>query len=243
MAETVYVSEANNFESYLSRPDGEAKAAVIVIHEVWGLNDHTKDIADRLAGEGYVALAPDLLSLWVDTDALKALQVDMFDSEKRNEVQPKMRELMAPMQSPEFAVKTVDSLKSCFDYLKAIPATRQKVFVMGYCFGGSYSFSLAIEEPELKGAVAYYGHADQDVDRLRRIKCPVQAFYGENDERLMAALPALKERMEEAGVDFKAKVYPDCGHAFFNDTNEHAYNEAAARDSWAITLEFFSGNL
>ncbi|MEJ0073492.1 MAG: dienelactone hydrolase family protein [Candidatus Saccharibacteria bacterium] len=112
------------------------------------------------------------------------------------------------------------------------PATHECVAVTGFCFGGSYSFALAASEPRLKAAVPFYGHANlEDIDALRKIACPILAFYGENDAGLMENLPNVKSEMEAAGVAFTAQVYPDCGHAFFNDTNPFAYNAPAAKDS------------
>src|SRR5579875_746226 len=97
-----------SFPVYLVQPDTQPKGAVIVIHEVWGLNDHTKDVASRLADLGYIGLAPDLLS---ETDIAKyapQLQLDLFNPAKRNEAQPKLRALMSPIQSPDFKLKTLD---------------------------------------------------------------------------------------------------------------------------------------
>lgn len=224
-------------KAYLAEPDAPAKAAVIVIHEVWGLADHIKSVADRLAAEGYLALAPDFLSDTVDTAKLGGMQEALFDPERRNQIQPELRKLMTPIHNPEFGARTTAGLKACFDYLYDLPQAQRKVAVIGFCFGGTYSFNLAIEEPRLKLALPFYGHADQDVDALRNIKCPVRAFYGENDQNLIGGLDDLKRKMEEAGVDFQAKVYPDCGHAFFNDTNRFAYNAAAAKDAWELALE------
>ncbi len=227
--------------AYEVLPDGECKGGLIVIHEVWGLTDHIKDVAERFAGEGYHVIAPDLLS---ETEIAKhvtpELQRDLFDPEKRSAVQPKLRELMAPLQAPDFGEKTLGKVKQCFDYLYGQSDTRQNVAIAGYCFGGTYSYNLAVAEPRLKAAVPFYGHADQPADELRAIKCPVLAFFGEKDEALVAKLPDLKARMQEAGVDFTAQVYPDCGHAFFNDTNPFAYNEAAARDAWQRALGFLA---
>jgi len=218
--------------AYEIQPVGDAKGGLLVVHEVWGLTDHIKDVAERFAKEGYYVLAPDLIS---DTDIAKhvtpQLQKDLFDPEKRSAIQPKLRELMAPLQAPDFGAKTLAKVRSCFNYLYDQPATAKRVAITGYCFGGSYSYNLAVAEPRLKVAVPYYGHADQPADELSKIKCPILAFLGEKDERLMAALPDLKARMSEAGVDFTAQVYPDCGHAFFNDTNPFAYNAAAAKDA------------
>jgi carboxymethylenebutenolidase len=226
-----------NFGVYLARPAGEVKGGIIVIHEVWGLKDHIKSIADRFAAEGYVALAPDLLS---ETDiaahATPELQADLFNPKKRNEAQPKIRALTAPLQQPDFAPKTLGKLHVCFDYLYNLPGVNKRVAVNGFCFGGSYSYSLAMNEPRLKLTLPFYGHVTTDASELKQIKCPVRAFYGEKDENLMESLPELKTSMKTAAVDFEAKVYPDCGHAFFNVTNKFAYNQAAATDAWSQVL-------
>ncbi len=229
-------STEGDVPAYEARPEGEIKGGLIVIHEVWGLAPHIKSVADRFAAEGYLALAPDLLSGTIDVASAAGLQEDLFNPEKRNEVQPKLRQLMAPIMNPEFGQKTTARVRDCFDYLFAKPETSQKVAVVGFCFGGTYSFALAVHEPKLKLALPFYGHADFTVDELANIKCPVRAFYGERDENLMQSLPELKEKMHRAGVDFEATVYPDCGHAFFNDTNRFAYNQAAAKDAWQKSL-------
>jgi carboxymethylenebutenolidase len=226
-------------EAYEAVPTGEVKGGIIVIHEVWGLSEHIKSIADRFAREGYLAVAPELLS---ETDIAKhadRLMLDLFNPEKRNEAQPKLRALMAPMQEPGFGEKTLGRVQACFDYLYAKPETRQMVAITGFCFGGSYSFSLAMAEPRLKAAVPFYGHANlSDAGELRKIACPILAFYGEEDAGLMENLPNVKAEMQTADVDFTAHVYPDCGHAFFNDTNPYAYNKSAAKDAWQRTLGF-----
>jgi carboxymethylenebutenolidase len=234
-----FIFEDQNFPVYVAEPtNGEIKGGVIVVHEVWGLSDHIKSVVDRFAGEGYLALAPDLLS---ETDIAKyagSLQADLFNPQKRNEAQPKLRALMTPIHEPGFSEKTNGKLAVCFDYLYNLPAVNRKVVVNGFCFGGSYSYSLATHEPRLKAAVPFYGHASTDTEELRRITCPILAFYGEKDEGLMKDLPELKERMQQASVDFTAVVYPGCGHAFFNDTNSFAYNKEAAADAWKQALDF-----
>ncbi|HET8992044.1 MAG TPA: dienelactone hydrolase family protein [Candidatus Saccharimonadales bacterium] len=233
----------NGLEAYLSHPQGKAMGAIIVIHEVWGLDDHIKSVADRLSNEGYIALAPELLAQSIDLKSLRGMQTDLFDPKKRNEVQPKLREYMTPMQNPEFGKKTLASLEDCFNYLYEMPESNKRVAVMGFCFGGTYSFNLTVHESRLKAAVVFYGHAEHDTDKLRQIACPVRAFYGENDERLIEGLDDLKTKMSEANVDFVAKVYPKTGHAFFNDSNSFAYNQEAARDAWQITLDFLDKSL
>lgn len=236
MPELSYAEQT--FEIYEALPNGPVKGAVIVIHEVWGLNDHTRDIADRLAAAGYRSLAPNLLAETDIASHAAQLQLDLFNPQKRNQAQPRLRELMAPLHEPDFAPRTAGRLQACFDYLYDQPGVSKKVSVMGFCFGGSYSFTLAAQEPRLAAAIPFYGHAPLEADTLAGIKCPVLAFYGEQDEGLMKDLPQLKQLMQQAGVDFTAQIYPDCGHAFFNDTNPYAYNQAAAKDAWRRSLEF-----
>ena len=227
------------FEAYEAKPTGEVKGGIIVIHEIWGLNEHTKDIADRFAREGYWALAPSLLADTDIADHASELQLDLFNPEKRNEAQPKLRALMTPLQEPGFAEKMLGRVHACFEYLYDQSETHEWVAITGFCFGGSYSFSLATSEPRLQAAVPFYGHTNlEDTTVIKQINCPILAFYGEQDTGLVDNLPMIKAEMEQAGIDFSAQVYPDCGHAFFNDTNPYAYNETAAKDAWQRTLVF-----
>lgn len=234
--------EGKTCPAYLAKPAGEVKAAVIVIEEIWGLNDHIRSIANRVAAEGYLVLSPNLLA---ETNIEQVVTGDLaeglFDPERRNAVQPQLREIMAPIYAPDFAEGATAKLQAAYDYLSE--QVGNNIAVMGFCFGGSYSFQLAVAEPKLKAAVPFYGNAQFSVEQLSRISCPVLAFYGEKDENLMAQLPELKANMAAAQVDFQTVVYPDCGHAFFNDTNRFAHNQAAASDAWQKTLAFFESNL
>ena len=231
------------FPAYLVTPHGPVKGALIVVQEVWGLTPHIKSIADRLAGEGYIALSPDLFyGNGIDLESLSGLQSQLFDPEKRAEVQPKLRALMTPIQSPEFGKITEAKTQVCFDYLENLGNVEGRVGIIGFCFGGTYSFSLAVHQPKLKVAIPFYGHADFSVDQLKAITCPVLAFYGDQDENLMASLPELKDKMSKAGVKFTAQVYPGCGHAFFNDTNKFTYNPEAAADAWNKTLDLLKSS-
>jgi carboxymethylenebutenolidase len=231
--------QLENCEAYEVLPVGECKGGLIVIHEVWGLTRHIKDMAERYAAQGYHVIAPDLLQQTdISNHATDQMQKDLFDPKKRNDVQPKLREFMAPLQSPEFAAETMQRLQACFYYVYEKPEVHQKVASLGYCFGGSYSFNLAAREPRLIAAVPYYGHSDQTADELESVNCPILAFYGADDERLMKALPTVEKNMQTAGVDFTKHVYAGAGHAFNNDTNPFAYNKTAATDAWDRSIEF-----
>jgi carboxymethylenebutenolidase len=229
--------DGNNFDVYEVKPEGDIKGGLIVIEEVWGLTDHIKTVADRFAQEGYWVVSPELLSETHIKEHADTLMLDLFNPEKRNEAQPKLRALMAPIREPSFGQKTVGRLKVCFDYLYAKPALNEQIAVTGFCFGGSYSFALAMAEPRLKAAIPFYGHVNlDDADALKNITCPIIAFYGEKDAGLISGLDNVKSAMDGAGVLFTPTVYPDCGHAFFNDTNKFAYNKLAAADAWQKTL-------
>jgi carboxymethylenebutenolidase len=231
-------------QAYVSEPAGPPKGGLVVVHEVWGLVRHTKDVADRFAAEGYVAVAPDLLSGAGGVPDLSGeLQEAAFDPQQRSNAQPRLRKHMAPMRSPEYAKHAVAALRVCFDHLEGVPGLAGRVAATGFCLGGTYTFSLAVAEPRLRAAVPFYGHAEFKDAELRAINCPVLAFYGEQDSALVEELPGLKHRMRAAGVDFEAVVYPGTGHAFFNDTNMYTYNAEAAEDSWRRTLAFLERSL
>lgn len=228
---------------YRSDPDGVPRGAVIVIHEIWGLNPHTKDIADRFAREGYLAVAPDVLSeagITPEVGAeLHALRIHP-DEAKRLSLQPLMREKLAPARTPEYAALVIGELRSVVDALEAVVGDR--VVVTGFCFGGTYAFALAAADSRIRAAVPFYGTAP-DRAGIATIGCPVLALYGAEDPPLMEALPGVKEAMADEGIDFSAHVYDDAPHAFFNDTNPLSYRAEAAADAWTRTLEFFAAAL
>ncbi|MFD1213287.1 dienelactone hydrolase family protein [Arthrobacter sp. GCM10027362] len=237
-------SGGGEFKAYLSYPEDEIRGSLVVIHEIQGLVDHIRDVADRFAAEGYLAVAPDLLSAsGLDTAVLESLGAALADPAKRAQAQPRRREATAQLRAPEAAIRVKAALQETFEYLNAAPEGDGRTGAVGYCFGGTCSFALAAAEPRLQAAVPYYGSADLGPEEAGRIACPVLAFYGEQDGRLVDGLPELRQRFAEAGVDFQAHVYPETGHAFFNDTNPAAYNKAAAQDAWRRTLAFLHENL
>lgn len=227
--------------AYLSAPTSGVHPGLIVIHEVWGLSEHIKNVSDRFSAEGYVVVAPDLLSHTGITEKMSPeLLSRAANPETRDEAQKELRANMAPLQSSEFAEDTITRLKQCFQWLVASKQTTGVVAVVGFCFGGTYSFSLAANEPNLACAIAFYGHAEGIMDRLDQIKAPILAFYGEKDHSLVDSLPELEEKMTEQEVEFAYKVYPNTGHAFFNDSNPTTYDAEAANDSWKQSLAFLA---
>jgi carboxymethylenebutenolidase len=226
--------------AYQAEPIGEPAGAVIVIQEIWGLVEHIIDVTDRFAAEGYLAVAPDLLG-HVDLTPYDGQELqDLMsspDEKTRLEAQPRLRRMTEPARTPEFAQWAVQALRDVVDGVLDRPGVRGRVAVVGFCFGGTYAWSLALNEPRLRAAVPFYGRFPEGADPAA-IRCPVLAFYGEQDHDITDGVPHLSDRMRAAGVDFTAQVYEGVGHAFFNDAAPSRYSATAATDAWKRTLEF-----
>lgn len=232
------------FSAYRAEPVGELRGALIVIHEIWGLVDHIKRVADRYAAEGYLVIAPDILSHGGVTPEVGHELAGLMHGtdEERTAAQPLLRDKMAPVNAPEYAAWAIGALKSVVDYLEAQPGVDGRIGVLGFCFGGSYSFALAAADRRIRGAVPFYGAPPATAD-LAHLDCPVLGLYGETDERLMQSLPEVTQRMHDAGAQFVSHVYPGAGHAFFNDTNPVSYRPEVAADAWIRSLEFLRETL
>jgi carboxymethylenebutenolidase len=207
---------------YLARPAGdEPQPAIIVIQEWWGLNDHIKDVANRFAQEGFVALAPDLYHGVVATepDEARKLVMELDMAEAVREIQ-----------------RGVDFLQG-----QAFVAGPQ-VGVVGFCMGGGLALQTALAEEDLGAAVAFYGRPLAP-DQAGQVKAPVLGLYGATDQGIpVADVEAMGAALEEAGVESEIQVYEGAGHAFFNDTAP-SYNADAAADAWPRTLEWFREHL
>ena len=211
------------FNGYLVEPKGKGPfPAVIVIMEWWGLNDQIKGVADRLAKAGYVALVPDLYYGQVTADPEKA------------------HELMRGLDQKE----AITDLGSAMDYLRSLPEVgKSKIGSLGFCMGGGLSLQLALSQPDLSGAVMFYGQPDTDPDDLDKAACPVLGLFGAEDQGIPAAkIQEMAKGLNEVGEGATVKIYPGAGHAFFNETRP-SYNAQAAADAWEKTLTFFNATL
>ncbi len=212
-----------NVAGYLARPKLADKApAVIVIHENRGLNAYVEDVARRLATEGFVALAPDLLSPLGGTPA---------DPDKA-------RDLIGQLDGD----KTVNNLVAAMSYLMAYRYSSAKVGVIGFCWGGGMVNRLAIKAPDLKAGVAFYGPTP-DPALVASIKAPLLLHYAGLDSRLNAAVPAYDEALTKAGVEHQVLMYDGVNHAFHNDTSAERYNKDAAELAWKRSVAFFKTKL
>jgi carboxymethylenebutenolidase len=214
--------------AYISRPPKKKTApAVLVIHEVFGLNDHIKTVADRIAAAGYVALAPQFFAR-----AAEAPPADATD--------------VSAVRRAASLIKIEDAIKdmqAAIDFLKADDGVRPKKFAsIGFCMGGGWSYQLATHSKDLAGAVVFYGSVPPEL--APQAAAPVLASFGEKDARLNPEyVKTWVEAMQKAGKSVDAKVYPGAGHGFFNDTRPQAYNAEAAADAWQRTLKFFRARL
>ena len=227
------------FEVYVARPEGKTVGALVVIHEIWGLVDHIRDVADRFAAEGWLVAAPDIMSRAGIEEHLGAELFALMNhpnEEVRTAAQPRLREALAGMRAPEYAEWAVEALRTVVDWLEGQPGVERRIAVTGFCFGGSYTFALAASDDRIRAAVPFYGTAPAPTT-IAQIQAPVLALYGERDTALVDALPAVRQAMSDGGVDFEAVVYPGAEHAFFNDTGRR-YSAAHSADAWARALAF-----
>lgn len=225
-------------DAVLVRPEGEPRGGIVVIHEIWGLQEQTRLIAERLAGEGYVAIAPDVLSnAGVDPVSgaeLERLRYEATEEEQLRE-QPRMREALSAARDPAYTAWAVEALRRAVDALAAEEGVEGRIAATGFCFGGSLAFQLAAADPRIRVTLPFYGRGP-DRETLARIRVPILAFYGQDDEPLMEDLPRLVMDARDEDVEFQQVVYPGAQHGFFNDLNPHVYDRAAAEDARARLL-------
>jgi len=208
------------FVVYPEVPDNVT--AVIVIHENRGLNDWARSFADQLAEAGYIAVAPDLLS------GMGPNGGGTSDFANSDDARTAIYEL-APEQVTADLTATVE-------YAKKIKASNGKAVAVGFCWGGSQSFNLATSSRDIEAAFVCYGTAPEDDEQLSRISVPVYGFYGGNDNRVNATLPATQETMNTLDKVFDPVIYPGAGHGFFR-TGEAADASDDNRNARKLGLE------
>jgi carboxymethylenebutenolidase len=206
-------------EGYLARPEGAAGPlpGIIVIHEWWGLNDNIRSMADKLAGQGYQALAVDLYGGQVADNPDRAAELMRASMEK--------------------TAALTDNLKQAFSYLED---GGQKVGTIGWCFGGGWSLQTALALPDdVDATVIYYGRLVTDESELAKLQMPILGFFGAEDQGIpVDSVRAFEAALNKLGKNASINIYEGAGHAFANPSGTN-YQEKAARDSWAKTLAFF----
>jgi carboxymethylenebutenolidase len=211
--------------AFVAYPERKDKApVVIVIHEVYGLTDWIRAVADRLAGEGFIAIAPDLLS---------GRGPGGGGSEKfasRDDVVKAVRDL-----TPTEVTPMLDAVSR---YGRGLPAAKDKVATVGFCWGGGQSFLYATVQPSLAAAVVYYG-TSPPLEALGAIRAPVLGLYGEDDARVNATVGPAAEKMKELGKTFVTHTYKGAGHGFLRaQEGRDGANMEASRQAWPATIEY-----
>jgi carboxymethylenebutenolidase len=217
-----YHSPAGKIAAYLTRDKAKTKRpAVIVIHENRGLNPHIEDVARRMALEGFLVLAPDLLSVSGGTPP--------------NEDQA--REQHARTNQNDMRTAAVAAVPVMHDH----PESTGNVGAVGFCFGGGVLNWMAVESPNLKAAVAYYG-VQPPADRVATIHAALLLHYAGLDDRVNAGSSGFEEALKANHKRYTIYVYPNVNHAFNNDTSSR-YDKAAAELAWSRTVTFFKQQL
>ncbi|PDQ17740.1 carboxymethylenebutenolidase [Mesorhizobium sanjuanii] len=217
-----FPGSSGEMKGYLVKPAGQSGklGTVIVVHENRGLNPHIRDVARRIALEGFVALAPDFLSPLGGTPV---------DEDKARDLFPKLD----PAQTAANAVAAVAFLKGYQD-------GNGKVGAVGFCWGGGTVNMLAVNAPDLAAGVAYYGMQPKAED-VPRIKAALLLHYAGLDTRINAGIDAFKKELGAAHVEYT--VYEGANHAFNNDTSAARYDKQAADLAWGRTVTFLREKL
>ena len=223
--ETVsYKSGDETVNGFLALPDGGGKhPAIVVIHEWWGLNDQVKEDAQKLAAQGYVALAVDLYRGKVATTPDVA------------------HELMRGVPDD----RGMRDIEAAFAYLAARPDVKPgKIGSVGWCMGGGWSIKLAMSEPKLAACAVNYGSLPTEAVSIAKIKAPVLGNFGADDRGITPdSVHAFDAAMKAAGKPVDVKIYDGAGHAFENPNNKDGYRPQAAADAWARMDAFFKKTL
>ncbi|MCL4449620.1 MAG: dienelactone hydrolase family protein [Actinobacteria bacterium] len=259
--------EGQELPLYMAQPAmvNSPLPAIIVIQEIFGVDDHIEDIVHRIATAGFTAVTPDLYALggkrpdaltkervsalraflkslpiqsWMDPNARADALIDKPASE-RDAIEETLGILFSPTRDMEKYASEVASVVRWLANNNG-PAVG-KIGCTGFCFGGGVTALTACIEPLLSAAVIFYGHSPAP-EKVSGINCPVLGLYGGEDARVNDSVPAFAEAMQKAGKNFEQHFYPGAPHAFFNDTNP-TYRVDAARDGWARTLSFFTKHL
>ncbi len=201
---------------------------VLVIHEIYGLTDWIRAVADQLAAEGYIAIAPDILTG-------KGSDGGGTESVDRDGAVALVRELDR--------AEVVSRLNAAAQYATSLPAAQNRWASIGFCWGGSTSFAYATAQPNLSAAVVYYGSAPS-AEALARIQAPVLGLYGGDDARVNQSIPPAETEMKRLGKSFQPEIYDGAGHGFWRaQEGRDGANMRATERAWPETIGFLKREL
>ncbi len=223
-------SDGRSVHSFVAYPENaQDSLAVIVIHENRGLSDWVRSFADQLAGAGYLAIAPDLLSGF---DAEHGRTSDFKSSDDARKALYQL--------DPDQITRDLLAVRK---YISRIPSSNGRTAVVGFCWGGSQTFRFATNASDLSAALVFYGSAPKDAERIRNITAPVYGFYGENDRRINATIPETQKLMKQHDRVYDYVFYDGAGHAFMrrgDDPKGSPENKKARDDAWVRIKQILS---
>jgi carboxymethylenebutenolidase len=223
-------ADGKPIRTWIVYPERKDKAGVvIVIHEIFGLSDWIRGVADQLAREGFIAVAPDLVSGHGPGGG------GTESAAGRDDVVALVRAI-----TPAEATSRLDAVRS---YAVKLPAANGKSATVGFCWGGGRSFAYAADQPGLDAAVVYYGTSPEAAD-LARVKAPVLGHYGGDDARVNATIAPAEAEMKKLGRVYEPHVYEGAGHGFLRaQSGREGANQKATQQAWPRTIAFLRERL
>ena len=224
----IRTGDGDSLRVWVVYPEKSTKAPVVlVVHEIFGLSSWIRSVADQLAADGFIAIAPDLLTM-------KNLPSGP-DS------------VVAPLA--QAAIRTLDptwvqkQLSAAAQYGMSLPAAEKRYGIVGFCWGGAASFAHAVYSPRLGASVVYYGTSPKTSD-LGSVRAPVLGLYGGNDQRVNATIAPADSALRALGRTYVPTIYPGAGHGFLRQqAGMDGANMAATRAAWPATIAWFKKNL
>ena len=255
---TINEPSGRKLQAWVVYPEIKQKAPVVVmIHEIFGLSDWAREMADEVAGAGYIVVEPDLLSGYGATASQPSQSAAPMD---HTHMSANTGQAFVPTQpggtaafpDQDAVVKAVSSLPdagvladldAAADYGKKLPAASGKTFVTGFCWGGGKTFLFATHRHDLAAAFPFYG-PPPSADLLKNITAPVYGFYAGNDARITSTVPETQAAMKAAGKTFEPKIYEGAGHGFMRAgeaPDASAANSAARQEGFHRLIALLGG--
>lgn len=223
----VKTGSSDSVMTWLVYPERRDNApVVVVIHENRGLTTWVRGVADQLAAEGFIAIAPDLTTMERRDDLTHELPSDSGAAAIR-------------ALTPEWVLRALDAVAK---HATALPGARPAYGVVGFCWGGARSFLFATHAPTLGAAVVYYG-SPPTPEQMAQIRAPVLGLYGGNDARINATIPATDSTMKRLGKSYEFHLFDGAGHGFLGNQDGNAANLAASQAAWPVTVAFLKAKL
>jgi carboxymethylenebutenolidase len=225
---TIPTGPSDSVRAWVVFPERATKAPIVlVVHEIFGLTTWIRAVADQLAADGFIAVAPDLLTGRIDPS--------LSDSAAQAAARVAIRELRS-----DDVQRQLDAVARA---AMALPAAEPRYGIVGFCWGGSTVFQHAVHAPGLGAGVVYYG-TSPDPSTLGSVRAPVLGLYGENDARVNATVPSADSAMRALGKTFEAHTFDGAGHGFLRQqSGQQGANMAATRAAWPLTVGWFRRHL